>query len=249
MNIETFTYIDRTNPQKLYVQLYEILKDKIESGAWKVNDQIPTEKELCDTFNVSKATVRLALSELEKQGYVKKLQGRGTFVSKKEIPEGISMLTSFKEDLFEESVMLQTKILAQTVIMPINQIDKKLSISADKHVIYIKRLRSWNSEPVLIQDTYIPYHICPSLLTGNLLHLSLSNLIESFCKRRISKVEDYISIEFIKKADSEFLEVAEGTAGLLIEQFFYDGPQRIAYSRSLKRPDKLKFFIELKMSL
>lgn len=248
MNIETFSYIDRTNPQKLYLQLYEILKGKIESGAWKVNDQIPTEKELCDTYSVSKATVRLALSELERQGYIKKQQGRGTFVCKKEIPEGISMLTSFKEDLFEEGVTFETKILAQTIIMPIERIDKRLAIKPDTHVIYIKRLRFLNSEPVLIQDTYIPYNICPSLLTDNLSRYSLSHLIETSCKRRITKVEDYISIEYINKADSELLEVAEGTAGLLIEQFFYDGPQRIAYSRSLKRPDKLKFFIELKMS-
>ncbi|MBI5408047.1 MAG: GntR family transcriptional regulator, partial [Nitrospirae bacterium] len=78
--------INRHNPQKLYVQLYEILRKKIEDGDWAVGTQIPTEEELCKTYEVSKATVRLAILELVRQGYLTRQQGKGTFVCKRIIP-------------------------------------------------------------------------------------------------------------------------------------------------------------------
>ena len=53
--------INREDHQKLYLQLYEILKKKIESGEWALNSQIPTEEDLCSMFSVSRATVRTAV--------------------------------------------------------------------------------------------------------------------------------------------------------------------------------------------
>jgi len=70
------TAIDRTIPQKLYFQLLEILQGHIETGGWKVGSQIPTEDQLCSQYNVSKATVRLAVAELVSLGYLKKFQAK-----------------------------------------------------------------------------------------------------------------------------------------------------------------------------
>ena len=64
--------IDREDHQKLYLQLFAILKKKIESSEWSVGSQIPTEEELCKLFNVSRATVRTAVLELVRQGYLKR---------------------------------------------------------------------------------------------------------------------------------------------------------------------------------
>jgi GntR family transcriptional regulator len=70
--------VDRESSEKLYVQLYSILKSKIENREWAVGSQIPTEDELCRTFTVSKATVRMAITELARNGYIRKQQGKGT---------------------------------------------------------------------------------------------------------------------------------------------------------------------------
>src|SRR5512138_1788977 len=113
----TRTQIDRDNPQKLYLQLHAILKGRIERGEWPVESQIPTEEELCRLFDVSKATVRIAVAELVREGYLRRRQGKGTFVCKRVIPEGLSMLTSFKENMLEAGVVFETRVLAQTVVM------------------------------------------------------------------------------------------------------------------------------------
>lgn len=90
--------IDRGSHQKLYRQLIEIIKGKIESGERSVGSQIPTEEELCKTYDVSKATVRSAILELVRQGYLIRQQGKGTFINKNTVSEGITMQTSLKEN-------------------------------------------------------------------------------------------------------------------------------------------------------
>lgn len=237
--------IDRENSQKLYVQLYEILKGKIESGEWAIDSQIPTEDELCKTYEISKATVRLAIAELARQGYLKRQQGKGTFVCKRIIPEGISMLTSFKENMLEAGINFTTKVLAQTVMMPTDDIDLKLDIHDDTHVIYIKRLRMVDNEPVLLQDTYIPHYMCPSLLNEDLEKNSLLELLEKKYNIKITKVKDYIGIAYLNAEEGKLLGLPESSDALLLEQLFYSGETQIQYTRSIKRPDRFKFFIEL----
>lgn len=237
--------IDRENPQKLYLQLYEILKGKMESGEWAVDSQIPTEEDLCKTYEVSKATVRLAVSELVRQGYLRRQQGKGTFVCKRVIPEGLSMFTSFKELMLEAGVNISTKVLAQTVIMPIDDLDIKLDITEDKHIIYIKRLRLIDNEPILLQETYMPYHICPLPLGEDLENNSLLEILEKKCGVKITSVQDYIGIAYLNEEESRLLGLPDGSAALLLEQLFYSGKNKIKYTRSIKRPDRFKLFIEL----
>jgi len=237
--------IDRENPQKLYVQLYEILKRKIESGEWAVSSQIPTEEDLCKTYEISKATVRLAISDLARQGYLRRLQGKGTFVCKRIIPEGLSMVTSFKELMLEAGVNFSTKVLAQTVIMPIDDLDIKLDIAEDNHIVYIKRLRLIDNEPILLQETYMPHHICPLTLEADLENNSLLDVLEKKCGVKITSVQDHIGIAYLNDEEGRLLGLKEGDAALLLEQLFYSGKNKIKYTRSIKRPDRFKFFIEL----
>lgn len=237
--------INRENPQKLYLQLYEILRGKIDEGEWAVDSQIPTEEDLCKTYEVSKATVRLAVSELVRQGYLRRQQGKGTFVCKRVIPEGLSMFTSFKELMLEAGVSFSTKVLAQTVIMPIDDLDIKLDIAEDKHIIYIKRLRLIDNEPILLQETYMPYHICPFPLSEDLENNSLLEILENKCGVKITSVHDYIGIAYLNEEEGNLLGLPEGSAALLLEQLFYSGKNKIKYTRSVKRPDRFKLFIEL----
>ena len=222
--------IDRDNPQKLYVQLFEILKERIEAGEWTVGSQIPIEEELCKTYEVSKATVRLAVSELARQGYLSRQQGKGTFVCKRIIPEGLSMVTSFKELMLEAGVSFSTKVLAQTVIMPIDDLDIKLDITEDKHVIYIKRLRLIDNEPILLQETYMPHDICHLPLEEDLESNSLLEILEKKCGVKITSVQDYIGIAYLNEEEGRLLGLSEGSAALLLEQLFTQGKKSKVYA-------------------
>ena len=237
--------IDRENHQKLYMQLYEIIKKKIENNEWEVGSQIPTEQELCKMFNVSRATVRTAILELTRLGFLKRQQGKGTFICKKAISEGLTMLTSFRELMFEEGLTFSTNVLARTVIMPVDELGIKLDIPQDKHIIYIKRLRLFDSEPVLLQETYIPYHVCPLLLEEDVEHNSLLEILEKKYGIKITKVKNYVEIAHLKTDDARLLGLPEGSVALLLTQHFYSGETQIMYTCSVKGSARFKFLIEL----
>jgi DNA-binding GntR family transcriptional regulator len=237
--------IDREDHQKLYIQLLQIIKKKIESGEWPLNSQIPTEEELCNTFSVSRATVRTAVLELVRQGYLKRQQGKGTFIHKNIISEGLPMLTNLRELMFEDDLALATQVMARTVMMPVDNLDKKLHISPDKHVIYIKRLYSLDDEPVLLQESYIPYHLCPLLLEDDIERHSLFDVFEKNYGIRITRVDNHIDIAHLTPNESRAIGLTEGAAAILLTQHFYSGDTLIMYSRSVKRPDRFQFFIEL----
>ena len=102
--------VDRDSLQKLYVQMYSIIKEKIETREWPNGAQIPTEDELCRTYDVSKATVRKAVSELVRSGYLKKQQGKGTFVIYAMQDLGVTMKTKLTEDMFGEGVKARKEV-------------------------------------------------------------------------------------------------------------------------------------------
>ena len=243
MNIEKL--INRDKPQKLYIQVFEILKKKIESGEWGVGSQIPIEEDLCKIYEVSKATIRLAVLELVRQGYLVRQQGKGTFVCKRVIPEGLTMSTSFKELMLEAGVAFSTQVLAQTVIMPTEDLDVKLDIPDDKHIIYIKRLRVIDNEPVVLQETYIPYHICPALLKEDIADHSIFEFFEKKYDIPITNVKGYIEVVYAKEDESSLLGLPNNSPALLLEQHFYSGDTQIMYTRSIKRPDRFRLSIEM----
>ena len=237
--------IDREDHQKLYLQLYEILKKKIEGNEWTVGSQIPTEEELCRIFGVSRVTVRTAVLELVRHGYLKRQQGKGTYIYKNIVSEGITMLTNLREILFDEGLKFRTDVLARTVMMPDEDLGKKLNIASEKHIIYLKRLRYVDDEPVLLQENYVPYHICPLLLEEQLYQESLFDLFEKKYGIKITRAKNCIDIAYPNATEARLLKLPERTCTALLNQHFYSGETVVMYSRSMKRAEQFPFFIEL----
>lgn len=237
--------IDREDHQKLYLQLYDILKKKIETNEWQIGSQIPTEDELGKVFNVSRSTVRNAVIELVREGYLKRQQGKGTFICKNIGSDGIAMLTRIQEVFFEKGLQFTTKVLARTVMMPADDLDVKLNIPKDRHIIYIKQLRLIGVEPVLIQEAYIPYHFCPLLLEDDIEDSSLFELFEKKYGIKFTKLENFIEITHLTADASHLMGLEEGSATILLHQYFYSGETVVMYIQSIKRTDKFKFLIAL----
>lgn len=80
--------LDKTSPDAppLHAQVAAILRERIQSGIWPNGSSLPSEKELCAEFGVARGTVRQALQTLEKDGFLRREQGRGTFVKLNEHP-------------------------------------------------------------------------------------------------------------------------------------------------------------------
>ncbi|MEW6675975.1 MAG: GntR family transcriptional regulator [Nitrospirota bacterium] len=238
--------ISREYPQRLYFQLREIMKKKIEKNEWEVGSQIPTEEELCKIYGVSRSTVRSAISELVREGYLTCQQGKGTFV-KKQMSDELSMLTSFRELMLETGVSFSTEILAQTTMMPMGNLSAILNIPPDKHTIYIKRLTVVGGKPVIIQELHIPLYVCPQLLKEDIVNNSLFGLFKKY-KINISLIKNNFGVTQVSPTDAKLFGLAKGSPVLLLEQIFFSGETQVMYMRSIKRPDSFGLSIEFKKS-
>jgi GntR family transcriptional regulator len=238
--------INREYPHRLYFQLCEIMKKKIEKNEWELDAQIPTEEELCKIYSVSRSTVRTAISELVREGYLTRQQGKGTFV-KKQMSDELSMLTSFRELMLEPGISFSTKILSQTTMMPIGNLSAILNIPPDKHTIYIKRLTVVGDKPVMIQEIYIPLYVCPQLLKEDIVDNSLFGIFRK-CKINISLIKNNFGITYVSPTDAKLFGLAKGSPVLLLEQIFFSGETQVMYMRSLKKPDTFGLSIEFKKS-
>jgi GntR family transcriptional regulator len=236
--------INRENLQKLYLQLCEIIKKKIESKEWGVGSQIPTEDELCKIYDVSRATVRAAVLELVRQGYLYRQQGKGTFVKQLATDE-LVMLTGFRELMLEPGVEFSTQVIAQTTIMPMGNIGNLLNLSPDKHVIYIKRITVVEGKPIIIQEVHIPLHVCPQLLDEDISVHSLFGLFKKY-KIEITLIRNYFGITYLSAEEAQAFNLTEGSPTLLLNQLFFSKETPIMYIRSIKRHDSFGFAIEFK---
>ena len=112
--------LDESNSIPLYLQLKNTIKDLINSGEIQKGDRIPSEFELCKKYNVSRITVRNALSELESEGYLIKKQGKGTFVTKPKIFRPLEDTVGFTESCKNAGVD-STSIVLKKEILPLTQ--------------------------------------------------------------------------------------------------------------------------------
>ncbi len=237
--------VDRESPQKLYVQMYSILRKKIEGREWAVGSQIPTEDELCRSFNVSKATVRMAITELVREGYLRKHQGKGTFVTytaHKNI--GITMKTRLTEDMFGEGVNAKKELLVKGVQEPADDVRGILKTAAQ--VFYILCKRTADGEPAYLEESFIAMDLVPGIEEQDVCQLPVYEAIQQCTDKKIHKVIQSIEIGEARGDAAAILKTDEGTPVLLFHRLLVgaDGGM-LAYTRIMGSSRKYKLQTEL----
>ncbi|HHY93479.1 MAG TPA: GntR family transcriptional regulator, partial [Firmicutes bacterium] len=109
--------MEHSSPIPLHVQLTEILRGWVESGELGPGERIPSERELCERFGVSRTTVRQALAEAEQEGMLTRIHGKGTYAAAAKIAQPLVRITSFAETIRSRGqVPTMTVLGARTVV-------------------------------------------------------------------------------------------------------------------------------------
>ena len=148
-------HLDRFSPVPLYHQIKEYLAGQIEQGEFATAQPLPTEAQLIEQFSVSRVTVRRALHELEHEGYITRVAGKGTFVLQSRLRRELTRLTSFTEEMRQSGRELQTTILEFKKIRAVSQVAEKLVVEPGTLVTYIVRIRIVDNVPVSISISYL----------------------------------------------------------------------------------------------
>jgi GntR family transcriptional regulator len=238
--------IDKETPIPYHYQLRELLRGEIVAGRWAVDEKLPSERELCEAFDLSRTTVREAIDALVNEGLLRREKGRGTFVASPKIVEGLLQSPAgFTDSMEEQGYRVETKVLHIEIVPAPRIVLQELRLGSDELVTVIDRLRFILHEPILLVTSYVPQKICPSLIKEDLTHNSLYRLLRRKHDLRIARAKRFMEAVSANELEAKLLGIEPGAPLMLIEStaFLEDGTP-IEYFKARHRGDRTRFLVE-----
>ncbi|MNS70786.1 putative HTH-type transcriptional regulator YurK [compost metagenome] len=140
--------LNPSTPQPLYMQIRQMLKNDIQHGRYKPDEQIPTEAELCDIYNVSRITIRKAIEELVREGTLTRIPRRGTFVTSNKFHNELLSVSGFSEFSHQLGMIPNSRILRSEVIQASEEVAGHLLIEEGSPVLELERLMYVDDRPL-----------------------------------------------------------------------------------------------------
>ncbi|MCM3570572.1 GntR family transcriptional regulator [Neobacillus mesonae] len=238
--------IDSNKNIALYLQVKDILINRIQERKWPPNTLIPTEQELMDEFNVSRTTIRQAISILVQDGILEKKQGKGTIVKAQSLI-GNGKLKGFAEEVTEKGLTPRSKLMRYSFRKDLYHEKLMLELEDDEEeILVIERIRFADLTPIALEKTCWPAHIGRVLIEHDLNTakyyeiLEENNIFLKSAKEKISAVNATIY-------EADLLGIRGGEALLKMERLSFgldDKP--IEFTTTKFRGDKYQYNIELK---
>jgi GntR family transcriptional regulator len=230
--------------QPVYLAIASELRVRIERGEIPPHAPVPSERELSQTFGVSRMTARNAVGQLEKEGYVYRRPPRGTFVAEPRIPLRIG---SFTDEVVRAGRQPGAQVLWAETTVPTAAVRQALDLRAGERVHGLQRLRRADGEPLAVETTYFPESLCPDLLDG-----PLDGSLWAVLRERAGIVPAHaaatIEAVAIDAASARHLGVAPGSFGLLLLRRSFDAGERcFEVARDLYRADRAEFHIDARI--
>ncbi|SHN34811.1 GntR family transcriptional regulator [Gracilibacillus kekensis] len=231
--------------QSLHTHIKNELLSRIKNSTFQKGEKIPTELELCKEFDVSRTTVRAALNQLTLEGYLERVQGRGTFVADKKVSQTLSQTVKRYIDQIEVQGKIAEIILINLSVIPATtSLQAALNVPLNDPIQKIERVRKANNSPTQYEISYIPWNVAPGI-TKEQAETSLYKALKNDFHVSIAKTTEHIEIALSDETTSYYLNSEIGLPCFYIETVAdnNDG-DKIEYSQSYFRGDKTNFVIE-----
>lgn len=179
--------VDKLSMVPVYEQIADGLRDMMYSGSLQDGDQIDSEPKMCLELSVSRGTVRKAIEVLINEGRLKKIHGKGTFVTKPDVAYPLDQqLFSFAETLDAQNIRYTTQVVGQELLHANKEIAENLNIDVGANYLYLERLRSVGDDVLMLIENRINIGVCPGIESVNFNNISLFSKIEELAHKRIS---------------------------------------------------------------
>ncbi|GAA5512739.1 HTH-type transcriptional repressor NagR [Deinococcus carri] len=221
-----------------YPLIKTTLKDRLLGGHYPEGLPLPSEPQLAREFEVSRMTARRAIDELEREGYVYRVQGAGTFPTGKRFRQGTFRVRPFKE--WARHPDHRTTVLRAMQIEATPEIAHVLQLQPGDPVTFIHRLRMAGEEALVIEKRYVSTAIAPALLDHNLSLESIHEVMVSLGVP-LTRVEQNLEAVNLRQEEADLLRVPLGTASFLLRRTTYSGARRVAYANYWVRGDRYAF--------
>lgn len=233
--------VDKTSIIPIYYQLFKYIEKQIRVGKLSPGDAIPTEMEFAERFDISRMTVRRAISELVSAGMVYAQKGKGTFVAKPKLDNVVFDLNNFYSEVEQKGMEHQTKLLEARIIKADQVLARRMGIAVNTKCLMFRIVTTANGEPLVYEVRYTVYAKKKPILESELKDASLSNLAAAHSDTVPSRSKKILMASKTIDEESKVLGVKPDTSVFLMIQYIYDdNNETIAWGKSVFRGDRYK---------
>lgn len=225
-----------------FTQISEDIANQIKEGQLASGSLLPSENELADMYAASRETVRKALKILAEDGFIHKVQGKGSIVldvTKFDFP--ISGLVSFKELSSKMGKHIRTWVVKLEKGEPSRDSKEKMKLENDDLVWTVSRVREIEGERIILDKDILSATYVPEL-TKEICENSIYEYLEGKLGLAISFAKKEITIEIPTEEDRRCLDLEGFHNIVVVKNYVYlDDTSMFQYTESRHRPDKFRF--------
>lgn len=236
----------------VHLEINEYIMQKINSGEWPIDYMIPTEIQFCEQFGVSRPTVRIAIMKLVQEGYLRRIKGKGTFVTTPRVLEQSTVfIESFFREMRQRGVEISTEVL-EFRMMPSDcepAVKERLN-TKDEKLIKLARLRyvkgSFDKGPIVLTTSYFTSE-CDFLFQYDFESVSMTDVLNENGKKR-KRIEKELTALALGGKEGRLLGVEEGTLAMRIVSVSKDKDEQVVETtESLYPLERNRFILKLQL--
>jgi GntR family transcriptional regulator len=248
--IKGVLYPNITKP--LYMQLRDLLVDRIESGECSPGDALPGERDLAELYDISRVTVRKCISLMMDEGYVVRSHGKVTRVAQRKPNHNLGPLLGIVEELFSrEGDSVSIEVLHKGYDRGSETVRERLRVedSSKSPVYAFSRLIRKDSEPIALNYSFVPHEIGKIVDSLDLTKDKVFSYLEQ-CGYNLSYGEQEIIASLSSEEEASLLSGAPGQPVLVIRRTsFLENGYPILYEKTICRGDAYQYCIRLQRKL
>lgn len=230
----------------LYRDVAAALERAIREGVWKPGEQIPPEPVLERRFGASRGTIRQAIGELVRQGWLHRQAGRGTFVLG---PSFESLERFFRYEALPGAPPLlpSNRVLAQAIRPAAADVAAAFGIAEGDDVAWVRRLRCNGDEPFLLIDSFFPMPVWQVVREADFTHHPLYDLFKNRFGQFVVAAEEFLRAGLATPEEAALLGIAAGDPVIRIERDArgFEG-RPMEYRSATGRADRFRYHVRLR---
>lgn len=212
-----------------YQQLKDLIIGRIFSGELKPSDRVPSENELVEAMNVSRMTANRALRELNDEGYVERIAGRGTFVSDFRSQSHLLKVQNIADEIASRGHTHSSKVIRQSRQHARGDVAKALHVEQGTDIFHLLLVHYESNVPVQVEDRHIVASFAPGCLDQDFERVTPSAYLTSVAP--LQEAEQIVRASMPNRAVRRHLEMNEGEPALVVIRRTWSKGRPVTFGR------------------